>query len=141
MTGQIQIGTEVIRKNYKGKTGIVERVLPARNGNKKAYIRWKNALDLFRRGLTDSHSTISMSALLVASEENLAKQRRSKARRQLKWAIERWETCKDWTYCSKCKTRIVTDDSTCYQCGLVTEVDRWVDGTTAKQIKLIVTGG
>lgn len=137
----LEIGTQVIRKNYRGDIGTIERLFATRSNKTKAYVRWHNALNLFHSGITDNHSTISVSALVGATTENLDRQRKSKARRQLKWAKERWETCKDWVYCSRCHTRVVADNLVCYRCGPITEVDRWVDTKSAKEIKLIIEGG
>lgn len=137
----IKVGDRVIRKNYGGGTGIVERISTFRHGKKKAYVRWINALNLFHSGLTDSHSTVVLSSLLIENEVNLAKQQKSKTCRQLKWAKERWEMNKDWVYCSQCKARITAATLTCYRCGPITEVDRWTDSSSAKEIKLIIEKG
>lgn len=134
----LAIGTQVIRKNYKGGIGTVERLSTSRSGKAKVYVRWTDALNLFHSGITDNHSTVNVSALVCATNENLERQRKSKARRQLKWAKERWETCKDWMYCSRCHTRVVAITLACYHCGPITEVDRWVDTKSAKEIKAII---
>lgn len=137
----MEIGTQVIRKNYKGNIGTIERLFASRNGRAKAYVRWHDALNLFYSGVTDNHSSISMSALVCATDENLERQKKSKARRQLKWAKERWETCKDWVYCSQCHTRVVADDLACYRCGPIAEVDKWIDGKSAREIQTIIADG
>ncbi len=134
----MEIGTQVIRKNYKGDIGTIERLSASRSGKTKAYVRWHDILNLFHSGITDNHSTVSVSALVCATNENLERQRKSKARRQLKWAKERWETCKDWVYCSRCHTRVVAAALVCYRCGPITVVDRWVDTKSAKEIKVII---
>ena len=57
---EMEIGTQVIRKNYKGGIGTIERLSAFRSGKTKAYVRWHNALNLFHSGITDNHSTVSL---------------------------------------------------------------------------------
>jgi hypothetical protein len=134
----MEIGTQVIRKNYRGGLGVIEQIFTRGNSKQKAYVRWLDALRPFSGGSSDNHSTVNVSALLIANKENLAKQQKSKSRRRLKWAKARWENNKDWIYCSKCKTRIVSNDLNCYRCGPITEIDRWIEGESAKEILAII---
>lgn len=131
----MKVGDRVIRKNYKGGIGAIERI---RQGY--AYIRWINALRPFTEGYSDNHSTVKLDYLLEANEDNLARQAKAKLKRKIKWAKKRYDECKDWYYCPHCHTRFMAGGYTCYQCGEVNpdQVEKWIDCSTGKRVVKIL---
>lgn len=136
----MKVGDTVIRKNFKGGTGVIKSFSISWRGKQQARVEWTNALRTFKGGYSDNRTTLNSSALLIATSENLDKQQASKRRRRLKWAMQRWDDCKDWIYCSECNTRLINGVMTCYRCGPVTNIDRWIEGVSAKGIKSIIEG-
>lgn len=75
---EIRVGDSVIRKTEPGLrsrpgVGVVERIFTTWGKPvEKATVRWEGALRPFRGGRSDNHSSVLLSALLPATEKNIA---------------------------------------------------------------------
>lgn len=82
----IAVGDRVIRRhepsNRVPNSPLVGEVVHFRG--EKIRVRWEGALRPFRGGRADNHSTVKVSALLPATEENLAAARERLRRRRIK---------------------------------------------------------
>lgn len=82
----IVLGDRVIRRyepsNRVPGSPLVGEVVGLRG--EKVRVRWEGALRPFRGGRADNHSTLKASALMVATEENLAAARERLRRQRIK---------------------------------------------------------
>ncbi len=80
MGAEIRVGDKVIRRTEPSNrlpnhptVGVVERIFTTwGKGERKATVRWKDARRPFRGGRSDNHSSVRVSVLLPATEENIA---------------------------------------------------------------------
>lgn len=78
MVAAIRVGDRVIRKTEPGLrsrpgVGVVERIFTTWGKPvEKATVRWEGALRPFRGGRSDNHSSVALSSLLPATQENIA---------------------------------------------------------------------